>query len=124
MIREIFVIRKIKKTFPRTYVIINLNGEEIIGAFYEKEFQKTNQKEFRIEKIIKRRGNKVYFGVYNGKDMIILLIVGLIKKTLYKISQYFPKPYKSFEGNINIKVDFSNYAMKSDLMQLQLMPQN
>ena len=51
----------------------------------------------------------------NGKDMIILLIVGLIKKTLYEISQYFPKPYKNFGGNINVKVDLSNYATKTDL---------
>ena len=32
------------------YVINDLTGEEIIGTFYEKELQKTNQKEFRIEK--------------------------------------------------------------------------
>ena len=38
----------------------NLNGEEIIETFYEKELQKTNQKEFKIEKIIKRKGNKLY----------------------------------------------------------------
>ena len=38
----------------------NLNGEEIIGTFYEKELQKTNQKEFRIEKVIKKKGNKLY----------------------------------------------------------------
>ena len=31
------------------------------------------------------------------------------------MSQYFPKPYKSFEGNINVKVDLSNYTTKSDL---------
>ena len=37
-----------------------LNGEEIIGSFYEKELQKTNQKEFRIGKVIKRKGNKLY----------------------------------------------------------------
>ena len=36
------------------YVISDLNGEEIVGKFYEKEFQKTNQKEFRVEKITKR----------------------------------------------------------------------
>ena len=34
--------------------------EEITGTFYEKEFPKTNQKEFRIEKITKRKGNKLY----------------------------------------------------------------
>ena len=41
-------------------LISDLNGEEIIGSFYEKELQKTNQKEFRIEKVIKRKGNKLY----------------------------------------------------------------
>ena len=40
----------------------------------------------------------------NGKAMIIHLIVGLIKKTLYKRSQYFLKPYESFGGGINVKV--------------------
>ena len=47
---EVFVINKTKNTVPWTYVINDLNGEEIIGTFYEKELQKTNQKEFRIEK--------------------------------------------------------------------------
>ena len=56
---EVFVISKIKNTVPWTYVINDLNGEEIIGTFYEKELQKTNQKEFRIEKVIKRKGDKL-----------------------------------------------------------------
>ena len=51
--------KKIKNTVPWTYVISDLNGEEIIGSFYEKELQKTNQKEFRIEKILEK-GNKLY----------------------------------------------------------------
>ena len=42
---------------PWTYLTNDLNGEEIVGTFYEKELQKTNQKEFRIEKIIKKKGN-------------------------------------------------------------------
>ena len=50
--------------------------------------------------------------------MIILLIVGLIKKTLYKMSQYFPKPYEPFGGNINVKVDLSNYATKDDIKNI------
>ena len=50
----------------------------------------------------------------NGKGMIIVLIVGLIKKISYK-NQYFPKPFRSFGGNINVKVDLSNYATKTDL---------
>ena len=43
-----------------TYVINDLNGEEIIGTFYENELQKTSQKEFRTEKVIKRKGDKLY----------------------------------------------------------------
>ena len=57
---EIFVIEKIKSTVPWTYAISDLNGDQIIGSFYEKELQKTNPKEFRIEKVIKRKGNKLY----------------------------------------------------------------
>ena len=37
-----------------------MNGEKIIASFYEKELQKTNQKEFRIEKILKKKGDKLY----------------------------------------------------------------
>ena len=51
---------KIKNKVPLTYVISDLNSKEIVGSFYEKEQQKTNQKEFRIEKMIKRKGNKLY----------------------------------------------------------------
>ena len=74
---EVFVVSKIKNTVPWTYVINDLNGEEIIGTFYEKELQKTNQQEFRIEKVIKK---KVINYMSNGKVMIIRLIAGLIKK--------------------------------------------
>ena len=56
---EVFVFSKIKNTFPWTYVINDLDGEEIIETYYEKELQKTNQKEFRIEKVIKRKGDKL-----------------------------------------------------------------
>ena len=40
--------------------ITDLNGEEIIGKFYEKKLQKTNQKEFRAEKVIKRKDDKLF----------------------------------------------------------------
>ena len=57
---EVFISSKIKNTVPWTYVINDLNGEEIIGTFYEKELQKTNKKEFRIEKVLKKKGDKSY----------------------------------------------------------------
>ena len=43
-----------------TYEINDLNGEKFVGSFNEKELQKTNQKEFRIENVIKRKGNKLH----------------------------------------------------------------
>ena len=66
---EVFVIKKVKNRVPWTYVINDLNGEKIIGTFYERELQKTKQKEFRIEKEIKKKGSKVYVkwkGYYNS----------------------------------------------------------
>ena len=57
---EVFVIKKVKNTVPWTQVINNLNGEKTIGTFYEKELQKTNQQEFTIEKVIRRKGDKLY----------------------------------------------------------------
>ena len=57
---KVFISSKIKNTVPWSYVINDLNGEEIIGTFYEKELQKTNQKEFRIEKVLTIKGDKLY----------------------------------------------------------------
>ena len=65
----------------------------------------SEQKKYLKEKVIN--------SMSNGKDMIIHLIVALIKKTSYKND--FPKSFRNFGGNINIKVDLSNYATKTDL---------
>ena len=58
-VKKFLLLKEIKNTVPWTYAIGDLNGEEIVGSFYEKELQKTNLKEFRIEKVIKREGNKL-----------------------------------------------------------------
>ena len=57
---EVFVIKKIENYVLCTYVVSDLKDKEIVGTFYEKEFQKTNQKEFRAEKVIKRKSDKLY----------------------------------------------------------------
>ena len=66
---EIFVITKVKNIVSWTYVISDLKGEEIVGTFYKKELKKTTTKKQtnkqtktknRIEKVIKRKGNKLY----------------------------------------------------------------
>ena len=49
--------------------------------------------------------------------MIILLIIGLIKKYLIKMSEYFPKP-SSHAENIKVKIDLTNYAKKEDIKNI------
>ena len=51
----------------------------------------------------------------NRKAIIIHSVVVLIKRHCIKMSQYLPKPYRSFGGNINVKVDLPSYAKKSHL---------
>ena len=57
---QAFVVSKNKNTVPWTYIVNDLNDEETIGSFYEKEMQKTSQEEFRIEKVLKKKGDKLY----------------------------------------------------------------
>ena len=59
--------KKVKNTVSWSYVVNDLNGEEIAGTFYENELQKTNQKDFRIGKVIKRKGDKLYVK-WKGND--------------------------------------------------------
>ena len=47
---KMFVVKKIKNTVPWTYVISDLNGEEIVGSFYEKESQKLIKKNVELKK--------------------------------------------------------------------------
>ena len=65
---DIFVTKQVKNTVSLTYVIEEVNGEEIVGTFYEKELQKVNQAEFRIEKVMKK---KMMHYILKGKAMII-----------------------------------------------------
>ena len=53
-------MKKIKNSVLWTYIISDPKGKEIFGTFYEKELQKTNEKEFRIEKVIEKKGGKLY----------------------------------------------------------------
>ena len=56
--KKYLLLKKLKILFRG--LINDLNGEEIIGTFYEKELQKTKQEEFRIEKVIRRKGDNLY----------------------------------------------------------------
>ena len=55
-----FLWLKKLKILSWTYFISNINGEEIAGIFYEKKLKKARQKDFRVEKVIKRIDDKLY----------------------------------------------------------------
>ena len=57
---EVFVIKKVKNIVQWTHVVSDLKGKRIVGTFHEKEIQKTNQREFRVEKVIKGKGDKLH----------------------------------------------------------------
>ena len=59
-LKKFLSLKKQYCTLDICNVISDLNGEEIVGSFYQKELKKSNQKEFRNEKVIKRKGNKLY----------------------------------------------------------------
>ena len=54
------MIKKVKNIVSWTYVTSNLKDEEIVGTFYEDELQESNQKEFRVEKVTKKKDDKLY----------------------------------------------------------------
>ena len=142
---EIFVIIKIKNTVPWTYVINDLNGEEIIGTFYEKELQKTNQQEFRIEKVIKRKGDKLYvkwkgydnsFNSWIDKKRFSIILSHALKNDLIKWVNIFLNLMNHLAEILTLKlifqimqqrgilknishVDTSSFALKTNLASLK-----
>ena len=108
-LENVFIICKI--TVPWAYVISDLNGEKIDGTFYEKELQKTDQQEFRIEEMINRKGDKLNVKC-KGYDNSF---TSWPSRPGIKMNQYFPRPFRSFGGNINVKVDHSIYATRTNL---------
>ena len=84
----------------------------MVKKLLEKELQKANQKEFRIEKAIKRKENKLYVN-WKGYDNSFNSWIDK-KDIVQNESQFFLKPYRIFGGNINVKFYLSNYATKLD----------
>ena len=121
---EVFVAKNVINTVLWRYAISDLNEKEIIKTFNEKVLQKSNKKEFSIEKIVKRKWticNKLYvkWEGYNNSLNILIDENDIVIKM-----NYFPEP----QANKNITeiwLDLSNYAKKPDLKsQLALINQN
>ena len=105
------MIKKTKNTKQWTCVINDYNGEEFVGTFCKKELQKVNQKEFRIERAIKRKDDKLYVkckGYNNSFNSWV------DKKDLVSMSEYFPEQ-KSSGRRVKVEVHLSNYETNSDL---------
>ena len=109
------MISKVKNIVPWTYVSTDLNGKETDGTFHEKELQKADQAEFRDEKVIKRKDDKLYVKWKDYDNFFNSWIDKLLDSKYIKMSEYFPKLYEPLGGNISVKLDLSNYATKADL---------
>ena len=109
------MVRRSLKTSKYCYLDIafsDFNGEKILKTYYEKGI--SNIKSRRIYNRKSDQKREINY-MSNRKAMIIHLIVWLMKKTLYQMSQYFLKLYKHFGGEINVKVDLqNNYAKKTE----------
>ena len=83
---------------------------KLLELFVRKNCRRQIKQNLEQEKELKE---KEISYMLNRKIIIIHSLVGLIKKRLYKMIQYFPKLYRTFGGNISVKVDLSNYATKA-----------
>ena len=83
---------------------------KLLELFVRKNCRRQIKQNLEQEKELKE---KEISYLLNRKIIIIHSLVGLIKKRLYKMIQYFPKLYRTFGGNISVKVDLSNYATKA-----------
>ena len=95
-------------------LFLDLKGEEIVETFYEKELQKTHQKEFRAHKVIRRKGDELNVkckGCNNSSNGNI----GKKKKILLNKMSSFPKPHIHSKNKIEIELDLANYVTKFDL---------
>ena len=97
---------------PWVYVINDLKIKEIIGTFYEKALQKKKiNLEFRVEKVIKRKRDKLYVKWTSYDNYFDSWID---KKDIVCIIKYLPE-LKSSGGRLKVELNLSNYATKADL---------
>ena len=129
---EVFGIKKVKNTVVKTYVYVikNHNGEEIFGSICVKELPKPNQKEFRIEKLIKRKGDKLYVKSRGYENSLNSWIdkIDSINEWIFSKSKLFRSKCKSWFRffwlcNINklknAGLDAFDLALKTDLANLK-----
>ena len=82
---RIYKIKKIQKTRPRTYIVVDLNGKQHKGSFYTEDLQKNKDERFRIQKVLK-------YKTINGKRY------GLVKWIGYDRSESTWEPEEEIKG--------------------------
>ena len=80
-LKKFLLLQKLKILFRGHILLLILKTKKLLERFMKKNCKKQIKKEPRVEKVIKRKSDKLYL---IGKAMIILLTVGLVKKTKYK----------------------------------------
>ena len=132
------IISKIKNTVSWTYVISDLNGEEIAGRFYKKQLQKTNQKEFRIEKVIKRKTDIDHLEIdklapisVNLSNLSDAVKNDIVKKAVYDkpavkvnntdtIHFVFKTKHQTYKAELEKKItDITEFVKKMKLPELE-----
>ena len=101
----------IKKYLNMGIRISDLNDEEIVRTFCEKELQNTSQIESRVEKVIKRKGDRLYVK-WEGCDNLFNSWINM--KDRIRMGQCSPELYKHSGGSIKVELDLSNYGMKTN----------
>ena len=86
--------------------------KKLLGYFVKKGLQKTNQKEFKIEKVIKRKGNRLYV---KWKEYDNSFSSCLDKKDILKLVNIFLKDKNLLVETLMLKFDLPNNARKADL---------
>ena len=98
-----------------TYVISYLNSEEILGTFYGKKIQKINQYEFKVEKVIEIKSDKLYV-IWDGYDNSFNS--GIDKK---KTNERIFFETETFGGNVRVELNIPNYVTKTGLKTQQML---
>ena len=110
--KEVSLIIKIKNTVLWKYVTKDLTGENIIGKFYEKELQKLNQIEFKVQKVINLKDDKLYLTWKSYDNSLNTWIDKNI--SVYKMTHY-PEVDNDSRNWMKVKMGFPNYATTSEV---------
>ena len=101
---KVSVVKNVKNIVPRTYVIEDLKGKEVVGGFCERELQKTNKIDFKITKVLKRE--KKTNCMPNGRAMASHYIINNSMRYNIKMNECFLEP--RLLSDVKVQIHLSN----------------